>query len=590
MLKSAPFVPPVWASVLRHPPAKKLRLGHFPTPIFPFSPPGLPEGVRMFIKRDDFSGMETSGNKIRKLEFLLAEALEQQADCIVTCGGIQSNHCRATAAVARMLGLESYLLLRTNKPEEDPGLVGNVLFDRMLDANLIQMSRQEYGKYGSEAMIKRTCDRLRLEGRRPYAIPVGGSNGVGTWGYIQAMDEINNQLKYFHGHIDGQILPAMGAAPDISSRQFLQITNAQGTGYARSSKKELEFIYSVSRKTGVLMDPVYSGKALFHLIRELNEAPEKFVGKSILFIHTGGQFGMYDKVEALQEVIRQDQVERFVMELQTAGLTRAIASRSVRFASSVTTNETPYYDVVVAGGGVMGFSTAYHLAIASPKLKIAVVEKDPCYKYASAILSAGGIRHQFSEKENIEMSLYGTEFLSNIGTNMKVDGHDAPDVQFVEGGYMFLASERGMDVLNQNYATQKASGADVQLLDPVALKKRFPWINTDGVEQAILGMKDQGWFDPWAFLNALKRKSVALGVDVLEGEVKHFDLGGQNQIEKVHIEVQNSPECGDKRFDSVGAGVVVNAAGCWSSKLLEACGSFDYPRRSGTAMQPHRWW
>lgn len=80
--------------------------------------------------------------------------------------------------------------------------------------------------------------------------------------------------EYFHGHIDNQILPAMGVPSDISSRQFLQITNAQGTGYARSTKKELEFIYSVSRSTGVLMDPVYSGKALFHLIRELNEAPE----------------------------------------------------------------------------------------------------------------------------------------------------------------------------------------------------------------------------------------------------------------------------------------------------------------------------
>ncbi|KAE9336600.1 hypothetical protein PF008_g12935 [Phytophthora fragariae] len=315
-------------------------------------------------------GMDTSGNKIRKLEFLLAEALEHKADCIVTCGGIQSNHCRATAAVSRMLGLDSYLLLRTNKPDEDPGLVGNVLFDRMLDANLIQMSRQEYGKYGSEAMIKRTCDRLKQEGRHPYAIPVGGSNGLGTWGYIQAIDEINSQLKdydlpvtdiafacgsggtaagiglrsylyakahpnsalnfdakipahayivcdndeYFHGYIDNKILPAMGAPSDISSRQFLQITNAQGTGYARSTKQELEYIYNVSRTTGVLMDPVYSGKALFHLIRELNDAPEKFVGKTILFVHTGGQFGMYDKVDALQEVIRQDQVNHFEME------------------------------------------------------------------------------------------------------------------------------------------------------------------------------------------------------------------------------------------------------------------------------------
>lgn len=74
--------------------------------------------------------METSGNKIRKLEFLLADALAQRADCVVTCGGIQSNHCRATASVSRMLGLDSYLLLRTNKADEDPGLVGNLLFDR----------------------------------------------------------------------------------------------------------------------------------------------------------------------------------------------------------------------------------------------------------------------------------------------------------------------------------------------------------------------------------------------------------------------------------------------------------------------------
>ncbi|RLN95113.1 hypothetical protein BBJ28_00000123 [Nothophytophthora sp. Chile5] len=207
------------------------------------------------------------------------------------------------------------------------------------------------------------------------------------------------------------------------------------------------------------------------------------------------------------------------------------------------------------------------------------------YKYASAMLSAGGIRHQFSESENIEMSLYGTQFLKDIGTNLHVAGHDAPDVQFVEGGYMFLASDRGLDILHKNYATQRsdsghrllAAGADVQLLDPEALKKRFPWINTDGVEQAILGMKDQGWFDPWAFLNAMKRKSVALGVRVLEGEVKHFDLGGQNQIEKVHISTTKTPNCGDERFESIRAGCVVNAAGCWSSKLLEACGSFDYP-------------
>ncbi|KAI9908359.1 hypothetical protein PsorP6_003612 [Peronosclerospora sorghi] len=233
MPQAVPFVPPVWASVLRQPPPKRLRLGHFPTPIFPFSPPGLPKGMRMFIKREDFSGMETSGNKIRKLEFLLAEAQKQKADCVVTCGGIQSNHCRATAAAARMLGLESYLLLRTNKPDEDPGLAGNVLFDRMFDANLIQMSRQEYGRYGSVAMIKRTCDRLRREGRYPYAIPVGGSNGLGTWGYIEAIDELNNQLEVYLNNQAGNHVGGEQLKPVLLQEYELPITDiafASGSG------------------------------------------------------------------------------------------------------------------------------------------------------------------------------------------------------------------------------------------------------------------------------------------------------------------------------------------------------------------------
>jgi D-cysteine desulfhydrase len=91
---------------------------------------------------------------MRKLEFLLADAIEKEADCIVTCGGIQSNHCRATALAAKMLGMDAFLLLRSDHPDIDPGLVGNLLLDRLIDAQLIQMSRTEYGKYGSQAMIQ----------------------------------------------------------------------------------------------------------------------------------------------------------------------------------------------------------------------------------------------------------------------------------------------------------------------------------------------------------------------------------------------------------------------------------------------------
>lgn len=114
-------------------------------------------------------------------------------------------------------------------------------------------------------------------------------------------------------------------------------------------------------------------------------------------------------------------------------------------------------------------------------------------------------------------------------------------------------------------------------MDKEQLKRRFPWISTDGVEAAVLGMKDQGWFDPWAYLNAMKRKSVALGVHVIDGEVKHFDLGANNKIDKVHFEKKSAS--GDAAFESIAAGRVVNAAGAWAYKILEACGSYDYPIR-----------
>ncbi|KAJ0395742.1 hypothetical protein P43SY_004273 [Pythium insidiosum] len=380
MLSSAAYTLPRWASALRpHAPTHRLRMGHFPTPVFSFSPPGLPPHVQLYIKRDDFSGLEMSGNKMRKLEFIFHDVLAQQADCIVTCGGIQSNHCRATAVAARMLGLDSFLLLRTNEPDEDPGIVGNVLFDRLVGAEIIQMSRQEYGRYGSDVMIERTCERLRASGRRPYAIPVGGSNALGTWGYLQAIEEIHSQLEelqlsitdiafacgsggtaaglglgsylfashhrdhgstpalqldysapsrlpvhayivcdkdeYFFNYIDQKIFPGMGVdAAQMSSRSMLQITNAQGTGYARSTTEELRFIADVARHTGVVLDPVYSGKALFHLVKELQSQPERFVGRSILFVHTGGQFGVYDKARQLDFLCDETPVQRFRME------------------------------------------------------------------------------------------------------------------------------------------------------------------------------------------------------------------------------------------------------------------------------------
>uniref|UniRef100_K3WQD6 FAD-dependent oxidoreductase domain-containing protein 1 n=1 Tax=Globisporangium ultimum (strain ATCC 200006 / CBS 805.95 / DAOM BR144) TaxID=431595 RepID=K3WQD6_GLOUD len=231
-----------------------------------------------------------------------------------------------------------------------------------------------------------------------------------------------------------------------------------------------------------------------------------------------------------------------------------------------------HYDVVIAGGGVMGCSAAYHLASTS-NFKIAVVEKDCSYKHASAMLSAGGIRHQFSRGVNVEMSQYGSEFLASVPERMRIDAsHDAPDIQFVEGGYLFLASHKNVQILYDNYETQRAAGSHVVLLTPDEIKERFPWISTEGISAATLGIKHEGWFDPWSYLVAMKKKCVSLGVDVLDGEVKSFDMGANNTIEKVHIEKK---EGGGRQ--TLTASKVVNAAGPWASKILEACGSFDYP-------------
>ncbi|CAI7773198.1 unnamed protein product, partial [Closterium sp. NIES-53] len=133
--------------------------------------------------RDDLSGMELSGNKVRKLEFLLADALAKGADTLITIGGIQSNHCRATAVAARLAGLEAHLILRTSRAlaDSDPGLEGNLLVERMVGARVHLVTKEEYAKHGSEHLGNVLAQRLAAEGRKPYVIPVGGSNALGAW-------------------------------------------------------------------------------------------------------------------------------------------------------------------------------------------------------------------------------------------------------------------------------------------------------------------------------------------------------------------------------------------------------------------------
>ena len=197
-----PYTPPRFAQRLKPHPSSRCNLGQFPTPLHPFKLAGtcgIPADVLggMYIKRDDLTGMQLSGNKVRKLEFLLAEALERGCDSVITIGGIQSNHCRATAVAAKYVGLEPFLILRNSRTaaDADPGLVGNLLVERLVGASIRQVTKEEYTRIGSLALLAQLERELVAEGRKPYVIPVGGSNALGTWGYLEFVRELRDQIE-----------------------------------------------------------------------------------------------------------------------------------------------------------------------------------------------------------------------------------------------------------------------------------------------------------------------------------------------------------------------------------------------------------
>ncbi|CAL9031776.1 unnamed protein product [Prunus brigantina] len=339
------YTPPSWASHINPIPSHIFSLGHLPTPIHKWNLPNLPTNTEVWLKRDDLSGMQLSGNKVRKLEFLMADAVAKGADCIITIGGIQSNHCRATAVAAKYLNLDCYLILRTSKVlvDQDPGLTGNLLVERLVGAHVELISKEEYAKFGSGALTNILKERLLKEGRRPYVIPVGGSNSLGTWGYIEAIREIEEQLQsetdkvkfddivvacgsggtiaglalgswlsslkakvhafsvcddpdYFYNYVQGLL---DGLEAGVDSHDIVNIQNARGLGYAINTSEELKFVTEIAATTGIVLDPVYSGKAAYGMLKDMAVNTKKWEGRKILFIHTGGLLGLFDKVEQM---------------------------------------------------------------------------------------------------------------------------------------------------------------------------------------------------------------------------------------------------------------------------------------------------
>jgi len=353
------------------PKPKRLFFVHGPTPIE--RRPALDElvGARVWVKRDDATGGPEAGNKVRKLEFLLHEAVAKGAEVVITCGGLQSNHARATALCCARLGIRSVLYLRVPDPKkamESLEHTGNVLLDRLAGAEICFITPAEYRE--RNAIMESARIELEREGVPAYVVPEGGSNGLGSIGYVEAMREVKTQLdlglcedgirsfdlvahacgsggtaagvalgaaryqvareawtfcvcddrEYFErviGRIAAEArgydssLPPLAmlephaatnaVAPDGSARLVID-DSAKGPAYAVMDENQKQFLVNVARKTGLILDPVYTGKAMYGLAFAVQRgAIDK--DASVLFIHTGGLPGLLSQGEELRAAL-----------------------------------------------------------------------------------------------------------------------------------------------------------------------------------------------------------------------------------------------------------------------------------------------
>jgi D-cysteine desulfhydrase len=326
--------------------APRVALACLPTPLERSPRLGRELGLELLYKRDDLTGLELSGNKARKLEYLLAEAEATQADTLVTCGGVQSNHCRATAFAAAKRGLSAVVLLRVADPSRPPPPEANALLDRLAGAEIRWVSHDEYRRRGE--VMRSVADQLRAAGRRPYVIPEGGSSELGSLGYVAAVAELRAQLPeawrsgpvtiayaagsggtgagielgiraagwegarplgfavcndahYFRETIARICADARSrwpALPAVPTEEISLDDGSIGPGYALATDEGLALIRRAARLDGVLLDPVYTGKAMLGLARRASE-PGGLPSSRVVFLHTGGAFGLFPFAQRL---------------------------------------------------------------------------------------------------------------------------------------------------------------------------------------------------------------------------------------------------------------------------------------------------
>lgn len=309
----------------------RFPLAHLPTPLEKLERLSREiGGPELLIKRDDQTGLAFGGNKTRKLEFLVGQALAQGADTLVTVGGAQSNHCRQAAAAAAKAGLQCDLILNGKKPEIPNG---NLLLDELLGARQHWIERPQRA-----ATLCELPEQLRAQGRKPYVIPVGGSNGVGATGYVLAMLELMEQLRArrqpvdhvvfgsssggtqaglllgaritgFKGQLHGlsidkndpehgeyeievaqianECAEYIGSDVRVTKDDVKVVYGYKGQGYGIVGDLEREAIRLMARREGIVLDPFYAGRAFGALVDLIRKETFKR-GESVLFWHTGG--------------------------------------------------------------------------------------------------------------------------------------------------------------------------------------------------------------------------------------------------------------------------------------------------------------
>jgi L-cysteate sulfo-lyase len=294
---------------------------------------------RLFIKRDDCTGLATGGNKARKLEFLMADAVAMRSDTVLTTGGAQSNHARMTAAFARKLGIKPILVFDDEEPSRRQG---NLLLDTILGAEVI------FAGEGADTLtiMQSMADELRSRGKRPYVIPLGGSTSLGALGYVNAMVELTAQANSMgvafsdifvasgsggtqagmllgaRSMDDGVIIHGVGVAESATelpakiieimegAKQFgfstcvdpadvLMHKEQIGAGYGIPTSSCKEAIRLLARTEGILLDQVYTGKAMAYFIDDVRSGKYR-KDQNVLFWHTGGSSGLFGDEEHFQ--------------------------------------------------------------------------------------------------------------------------------------------------------------------------------------------------------------------------------------------------------------------------------------------------